>query len=336
MTLTAALLSSCSRQKEEAATQQATSKLLCEAPQRGDYILQLYCTPAEPSITDEIILEYVCIYPTDATATPAAFDKSHLQSLELLRQENTATSVLADGKYRTSWRLILEPQLLDTDKKYLIPQQIVAFKLANGEEMTMSTDECELQIPQPSAEELSALQINDALPRVTELRTPWERVRMPLCIALIAIVILCVLFVLFRVYRNRSSLETVVTLTPYERAIRDLDALLQKQLPRNGEYKAYYTGVSAILRQYIEARFALHAPKLTTEEFLRELASRATVQLRSNRARLQEFLTACDLVKFAEQIPSDDQSAHLADSCREFLDATRPQDESNGENKADV
>ena len=320
------ILGNCARKNAEQASAQPVAKLLCEAPQRGDYTLQLYCTPEEPAITDEICLEFVCTYPTDATATPASFDKAKLQSFELLRQENAVTTVLPDGKYRTSWRLYLEPQLLDAEKKYLIPSQSVVFKLANGEEMTMLTDEYELSIPQPTAEELGALKVSDP-PRVTELRTPYERLRLPVIIIACVFVAILGIWLVRNAFRRHKTEAPIVVLTPYERAIRDLDALLQKELPRSGEYKAYYTGISAILRQYIEGRFALHAPKLTTEEFLHELASRTSIQLRSNRELLQEFLTACDLVKFAEQIPTAEQSAHLADTCRNFLDGTRPQEE---------
>jgi hypothetical protein len=63
--------------------------------------------------------------------------------------------------------------------------------------------------------------------------------------------------------------------------------------------REYCFEVSKIIRRYIEEQFNLHAPQLTTEEFLHELAGSPEALLASHRALLGGFLMHCDLAKFA-------------------------------------
>lgn len=320
---------SCSRQEEGATGGKPhpaeERRLLAEAPRRGDYELRLYCRPADPAIHDTITLEFECVHPSGSQAAPAPFDKASLQSLDLVGQRGLSTILQPDGRYRSTWSIELEPQLLDEGGRYLIPAQEVAFAdPATGDKTTMATAECVLSIPQPSEEELAALSINDQLPPVTRLQPFYRRLLVPGAVAAAAIAAALAGWRLWR--RRRAKTPAIPPLSPYDQAILALDALLQQKLPENGEYQAYYTGISAILRQYLERRFALHAPKLTTEEFLHELASHADARLQPHRPLLQDFLTACDLVKFAGQIPTVAQDLRLAQSCRNFLDGTgRPE-----------
>jgi len=56
------------------------------------------------------------------------------------------------------------------------------------------------------------------------------------------------------------------------------------------------------VRRYLEDRFRLRAPEMTTEEFLQ--AAQQNPQLpREHRSSLGRFLTEADMVKFARHIP---------------------------------
>ena len=84
---------------------------------------------------------------------------------------------------------------------------------------------------------------------------------------------------------------------PPERSALDrLAAILH--LIDDGLVREFAREVSDILRGYIEARFGLRAPKLSTEEFLFE-AERSERLDASARERLAAFLFGCDRVKFA-------------------------------------
>ena len=54
----------------------------------------------------------------------------------------------------------------------------------------------------------------------------------------------------------------------YEIARWRLDRLLAKPRPSAEQIDAFYVELSSIVRRYLEDRFELRAPELTTEEFL--------------------------------------------------------------------
>jgi hypothetical protein len=77
-----------------------------------------------------------------------------------------------------------------------------------------------------------------------------------------------------------------------------------------------------IVRRYLEDRFALRAPELTTEEFLSE-ARRAADLTPAHRDQLTSFLEGCDRVKFAGYRPDADESLATLRAARAFVEDTR-------------
>ena len=112
---------------------------------------------------------------------------------------------------------------------------------------------------------------------------------------------------------------------PHLAALRRLDELLAERLPERGQAKLFYQRLSELLRTYIEERFAIRAPRQTTEEFLHRL-SIPDSPLEPYRNQLQVLLQFCDLVKFAELAPSDDDIRQTTDACRAFITATVPEE----------
>ena len=96
---------------------------------------------------------------------------------------------------------------------------------------------------------------------------------------------------------------------PDARALRRLNEALQWI----GQPERFCTTLSEILRTYLEERFGLRAPERTTEEFLSELRNSISLDLK-NKQVLGDFLTRCDLVKFAraEPGPAELQELHAA------------------------
>ena len=84
---------------------------------------------------------------------------------------------------------------------------------------------------------------------------------------------------------------------PHEIALQYLEEA--RELMDPDRTREYCFEVSKIIRRYIEERFNLHAPQLTTEEFLHELTASPDTLLASHRVLLGDFLQHCDLAKFA-------------------------------------
>lgn len=109
----------------------------------------------------------------------------------------------------------------------------------------------------------------------------------------------------------------------YEIARARLDKLLARQFPRDAaEIEQFFVAISAIVRRYLEDRFDLRAPELTTEEFL-SLAGSASDLSSDHQTLLQQFLRQADLVKFAGIQASREEVELSRDLAIRFLEETR-------------
>ncbi len=133
-----------------------------------------------------------------------------------------------------------------------------------------------------------------------------------------ALVVLAVLYLKRRAARRRAQVEVV---PPQVAALRALDRLEAQDLLRRGELTAFHTAVAAVLRVYLEQRFAVHAPERTTEELMRTLDGESWLDTGQRRA-LHAFLAQCDQVKFARARPGDEISRALLDTARQLVHAT--------------
>lgn len=103
-------------------------------------------------------------------------------------------------------------------------------------------------------------------------------------------------------------------------ALRRLRAqgLIEKQ-----QFETYYVSLSAIVREYLENGLNLRAPEMTTEEFL-SAAARDHQLSPVQQARLAEFLSQADLVKFARHRPGPEEGEAAYRAARRFVEETRP------------
>jgi hypothetical protein len=118
--------------------------------------------------------------------------------------------------------------------------------------------------------------------------------------------------------RNAPKLIPHVLKSAHELALEKLNDLLEEDLLSKGMIKLFYIRIGNVLRYYIEHRFSINAPDKTTEEFLIELAG-ADDQLGGDKEILTEFLTHCDLVKFAKYDPQAEQNEKTIKIVRDFI-----------------
>jgi len=122
---------------------------------------------------------------------------------------------------------------------------------------------------------------------------------------------------------KKNKEEKIIPKRPaHEIAYEQLEALKAKDYIGQGLIKEYYTEVSGIIRHYLENRFSLRAPEMTTEEFL--VSARNAAELISEHKNLlKEFLLCCDLVKFAKYAPSAEEVNSIFNSAKNFIDQTK-------------
>jgi hypothetical protein len=125
------------------------------------------------------------------------------------------------------------------------------------------------------------------LPRHVPALQPWAAVAVGL------VLLGAAAFAAWRWGRRGKFLH----LLPHEIALRELAEARRLMNPERA--REYCFEVSNIIRRYVEERFQVHAPALTTEEFLRDLVEVQDTMLAPHRILLGEFLLHCDLAKFA-------------------------------------
>ncbi|MGB2630947.1 MAG: BatD family protein [Candidatus Omnitrophota bacterium] len=138
---------------------------------------------------------------------------------------------------------------------------------------------------------------------------------------------------LWRLWRKRkatAALEEAGPKPAHVVAYKELEELRAMDLPEKGRIKEYYFCLSDIVRRYLESRFSYRAPEMTTEEFLgaikdsREFSSEL-------RELLKEFLSHCDLVKFAKYGPTPLEILDSFKAAENLVDQTKLVEEEGGE-----
>ncbi len=137
---------------------------------------------------------------------------------------------------------------------------------------------------------------------------------------LIGLVLALAIWLGWRAWRRRrraTSRVSVIMIPPHVRA-RDR---LREALGLIGQPKPFCVAISLALRVYLEERFQLRAPERTTEEFLEELRLSPRLSL-GQKESLGEFLTRCDLVKFARHEPAESALRELFDAAMRLVEET--------------
>lgn len=137
-------------------------------------------------------------------------------------------------------------------------------------------------------------------------------------LALVALAVL--LFVVWWVRRRARRASIVVVPPPIAPAVwarSEFDRIAAESSRLDD--KAFTSGVSDILRAYLERAFEVPAPERTTEEFLQLIGDHPVFQGRLNEA-LDTFLRRSDLVKFARQSIDASQRAPMLDEARQVVE----------------
>lgn len=142
-------------------------------------------------------------------------------------------------------------------------------------------------------------------------------------ITLYAGLIVLVAAALFGLWKLLSRVREEVALrrmSPRERALRELQQLLGKDLIGKKQIKTFYVELTMVVRRYIERRHTVRAPEQTTEEFLTAVSQDQRFS-RTSIDTLKAFLEAADMVKFAGYQPGDAAITQATDTARAYVTA---------------
>jgi hypothetical protein len=218
---------------------------------------------------------------------------------------------------------LLEPYLSGT---YTIPAMTVTLRdrKTGSEVAKLVTQEIQVPVHSLLGPDNAAVEIKDIMP---PLSLPPDRIQQFLLgglVLLMAVLAIIGLYYWKKIFSQK--VPAAMQLRPEEIALQELNRLLAEDLLARGAIKLFHLRISDILRHYVENRFGLKAPERTTEEFLLELSqaeSSASAVLHNHKTLLTDFLTQCDLVKFAMHEPSIVESQKTVMICREFIEKTK-------------
>ena len=98
---------------------------------------------------------------------------------------------------------------------------------------------------------------------------------------------------------------------------------LEEALALIGTPRPFCFALTDALRWYLEEQMNLRAPERTTEEFLEEISGSPLLDT-AQHGLLADFLTRCDLVKFARHHPGEPELRELHASALRLVAQTEP------------
>ena len=284
--------------------------------------LSLKINKKEITIADRITLVIEAVADEGYEVELPMFGEK-LQEFGIVDYEGPLPKLVEDGRILYKKQYLLEPFL---SGDYVISPVTVRF-WKKGEEKSdaheIETEAVTVAVKSILPENYKELQIKEiAGPVELPATGGWQFY----AIAAGGLVLLSAAGVIVYCLRRRRKIAEETRIPAHELAYMQLERLIQENLVEKGELKVFYFRISDILRHYIENRFGLHAPERTTEEFLSELGNDSVLE-EVHKGLLQEFLVHCDLVKFAEHRPTDEEIQKTFDVCKEFIMATEKEEE---------
>lgn len=203
-----------------------------------------------------------------------------------------------------------------------LPPLPIAVSRASGEIATVCTASHSIVVEDPIASTPDAKPLPNPPPRPQ--REEWTALKRGLMYAAIGIAAGALLAYAIWWYRRRP--KPVPPPPPprpaWEVAIEKLDEVRHAGLLEVGRFGEYFDRVNDVIRSYLGARYGFDGLESTTDETLAAL-SRAQLQGISY-GELVEFLRECDLVKFANVVPSPEECSRALDAGERIVRSTTP------------
>ena len=211
--------------------------------------------------------------------------------------------------------------ILDTFEtgKFTIPAVVVKYRATGEEEWK------EILADEVNIEVLSSLDEKALEGDIRDIKGPvsyWDKTYIYIILGIVAAIALILFIIIFLQKRRKTKEVFIPTVPAHEIAYEALRKLMVKDYLSTGKVQEFYFELSNIARHYIENRFQLKAPEMTTEEFLLTLRE-SEVLNPEQKSLVKDFLSHCDMVKFAKYLPQKNEIDASYESAKNLIDQTR-------------
>jgi len=204
---------------------------------------------------------------------------------------------------------------------YVIPPITVSYFSSDSIEKELKTDIIKIRVN--SVKPSEAKDIKDIKPPM-EIKVDYRRYIYYGLAGLGAVLLACILIFYFK---KRKRGEEIIPkrrkpIKPaHIEAIEELEKLINSNLLSDGRVKEFYIIISEIIRRYIENRYFIYALEMTTNQVYDSLYNIDVDK--ENIELIYEFLSSCDLVKFAKYIPEEDENKKVIEQAFDIINKTK-------------
>ena len=279
---------------------------------KGGISLSVSASPDSVDVARDFEVVVKAVAPSGVTvAFPDLRDRFRGFSVAEDFAEDPLVGEDGNTTYVSSWRLVPKP----CEKTYkLLPFVVTLLRNVDGKESTETFYTAPVYFGNPAAREsvTGGIEVDPEkdLPPLS-----WKLVKQ--CALVLLSIIVVIAFVWWAAKKIAQKIREH-RMSPIERAMLELDRLLQKGLPGRGRYKDFYIELTMVVRRYIQRRHSVRAPNLTTDEFLRA-ASENPAFTREALEGLRQFLESSDMVKFAGVEATPEMADSATDRARNYL-----------------
>jgi hypothetical protein len=277
-------------------------------------------------VGDQIYLTLAISSPSDYIIDWPSLNDTIISAIEILQKSKIDSTYSQDLE-----RLLLTQKIKITSFDsgyYAIPPFQIAYKETDGQLIQYTETEAMLlevaSVPVNMEEEIKDIKAPMEAPYTFREALPW---------ILMAMGAIAVGFFVFYYLKKRKNAEPVFKapvkpkFPPHQIALDELEKLRLKKLWQSGRIKEYHTELTDIVRIYLNGRFYIHAPEMTTDEILEALKTTASNE--QAKQKISQTLSMADLVKFAKLQPlpleHDTSLNNAIDFVKETMHLTTPE-----------
>ena len=204
---------------------------------------------------------------------------------------------------------------------YIIPPVTVSYFSSDSVKMELKTDIIKIRVN--SVKPSEAKDIKD-------IKTPMEiklDYRRYIYYGLAGLGAALLAFIVIFYFRKRKRGENIIPkrrkpIKPaHIEALEELEKLKNSNLLSDGRVKEFYIIISEIIRRYIENRYFIYALEMTTNQVCDSLYNIDVGK--ENMELIYEFLSLCDLVKFAKYVPEESESKKIVEQAFDIINKTK-------------